>query len=76
MDKLRAHLRFKGCSGFFSEMLWHLLTDEELEYLINMRRKRMLHKVTMDSILPKGPKELKGPKGPKGSKGLTNSKRG
>ncbi|KAJ9093376.1 hypothetical protein QFC21_006406 [Naganishia friedmannii] len=61
MDKLRAHFQFKGYSGFFREMLWHLLTIEEYEYLNSMRRKGMLHKVKCLPAASKGPK---GPRGP------------
>jgi hypothetical protein len=62
MDKLRTHFQFKGYSGFFREMLWHLLTAEEYEYLNSMRRKGMLHKVKMQFKGPKGPKPPKGSK--------------
>jgi hypothetical protein len=40
--KLFQHLKRKGVSGFFSEMLWHLLPDVIHYQLIALRRKNRL----------------------------------
>jgi hypothetical protein len=37
------HLKKKGISGFFKEMLWHLLTDAMHFQLISLRKKGKLH---------------------------------
>jgi hypothetical protein len=42
-DKVRRHLRKMGVSGFFREMLWHLLTEEEYRVLVNLRKQGALH---------------------------------
>jgi hypothetical protein len=37
------HLKKKGVSGFFKEMLWHLLPDAMYFQLISLRKKGKLH---------------------------------
>jgi hypothetical protein len=40
--KIRRHLRKMGVSGFFREMLWHLLSAEEYKRLVKLRQQRAL----------------------------------
>ncbi|KAJ9092257.1 hypothetical protein QFC20_007431 [Naganishia adeliensis] len=41
--KIRRHLRQMGISGFFREMLWHLLSEEEYKKLLKLRKQGALH---------------------------------
>lgn len=41
--KIRRHLRKMGVSGFFREMLWHLLSDDEYKRLVKLRQQGALH---------------------------------
>jgi hypothetical protein len=41
--KIRRHLKKMGVSGFFREMLWHLLSDDEYMKLTMLRKQGALH---------------------------------
>jgi hypothetical protein len=42
-SKIRRHLKKMGISGFFREMLWHLLSEEEYHELMRLRKQGALH---------------------------------
>jgi hypothetical protein len=42
-NKIRRHLKKMGVSGFYREMLWHLLSPEEFRQLTLLRNQGTLH---------------------------------
>lgn len=41
--KIRRYLKNKGIYGFFRELLWHLLSEEEYKKLLKLRKQSALH---------------------------------